>query len=73
MVVSLLSVALCACEPDRGKCLRSRIEHKHEDEWTELLLLPDGNGGLYTMPMPHPAEDRDVTVCERWQYPNGPR
>lgn len=54
---------LCACTTDDwGRCLASHEESRQ----TEPVLQPDGT----LMPS---GEYETVTICDRWEYPNGVR
>lgn len=63
----VLAVIAIGCEPDRGRCLAPRVVPHHTDGYFGLAL--DGDGDLTVTWVD--AEDWNVTVCDRWEFPNG--
>jgi hypothetical protein len=69
--VTLVTLAACGPEIDRGRCFKSRTEHRAEPAHYDLLLIPDGNGGLTQFWIPQPERNWTETVCELWEFPDG--
>lgn len=61
LAIALATLAACTTD-DWGRCLASHEESRQ----TEPVLQPDGT----LMPS---GEYETVTVCDRWEYPNGVR
>lgn len=65
----------CACEVDRGRCLRQRVEKHHTDAHFAYECLPtmnfDGELGIDCDNNWKPARDWTVTICTEWEFPNG--
>lgn len=59
-VVVVLAVLGCACQPDRGRCLKSR---ERDASYTEFIPV-----GSVQVPIYHKATQ---TVCDQWEFPNG--
>jgi hypothetical protein len=56
----------CACGPDRGNCLKSPEEPRYRDPWVSIHTA-----GKVTYPIVHPGYHYNVTVCDRWEFPEG--
>ncbi len=66
-VLVLLAVLACVgCEPDRGVCLASHEVQHHHDMSVQII-----KSGDVDIPIVHPGYDYTVTVCDKWEFPNG--
>jgi hypothetical protein len=71
VAISMTSCSRC----DRGACLKSHIEHRHQDaySWVQMMPISCGKDCTTYIPITHyePARDWDETVCDQWQCPSG--
>lgn len=62
MVAIVIARSIRQRNIDRGRCLRSHIEHRRA--WVQQI-----QAGKIPILVHHPA--RTVTVCDEWEFPKG--
>lgn len=61
LAAAMLAIAACAAEPEHAEWQRRCIAG-HSETASDLVLLPDGRGGITTMPT-----STTIFHCDAWR------
>jgi hypothetical protein len=66
IVILFIVLVITACHHDYGKCLQSHVEHRPARMWIQVMII-----GGHSYPVVHNVRAHDVTVCDRYEFPEG--